>query len=63
MLFKTVESLGLAQKEFNHPGNTYSFLEWQDGDAVSRVVWGDKAFPVDKSVQDLFGTLNGLLKK
>lgn len=62
-IFKSIEALGLAKMEFNHPSNTYNFLEWQDGDMVSRVVWGDKAFPVDKSVQDLFGELNGLLKK
>lgn len=62
-IFKSIEALGLAKMEFNHPSNMYNFLEWQDGDVVSRVVWGDKAFPVDKSVQDLFGELNGLLKK
>ncbi|MFN0036533.1 MAG: hypothetical protein ACKVUS_15820 [Saprospiraceae bacterium] len=62
-LFKTVETLGLAKMEFDHPGNLYSFLEWQEGDMVSRVVWGDKNFPVGKSVEDLFGELNGLLKK
>lgn len=62
-LFKTIESLELSKAEFTHPGNTYSFLEWQDGDMVSRVVWGDKSFPVEKPIEDLYGSLNGLLKK
>jgi len=62
-IFKTVESLGLSKMEFNHPGNTYNFLEFQEGDMVSRVVWGDKNFPTEKSFENLFGELNGLLKK
>jgi hypothetical protein len=61
--FKTVETLQISKIDFTHPGNTYSFLEWQDGDMVRRIVWGDKAFPVEKSVEDLYGALNGLLKK
>lgn len=62
-LFKTIETLGIAKMEFDHPANTYSFLEWQNGDMVSRVVWGDKNFPIEKPVEDLFGALNALLKK
>ncbi len=62
-LFKTVEGLGLAKMEFNHPSNIYNFLEYQDGDMVSRVVWGDKSYPVGKPIEDLYVELNGLLKK
>ncbi len=62
-LFKKMESLNLAKMEFNHPGNIYSFLEFKDGDMVSRVVWGDKAYSVGKPVEDLFSNLNGLLSK
>lgn len=62
-LFKTIEAIGLAKMEFNHPSNTYSFLEFQEGDIVSRVVWGDKNAPVGKPVEDLFAKLNSLLKK
>jgi len=62
-LFKTIKALGLTQMEFNHPGNTYSFLEFQEGDMVSRVVWGDKNAPVGKPVEELFSALNALLKK
>lgn len=62
-LFKTIEALGLAKMEFNHPSNTYYFLEIQEGDMVSRVVWGDKNAPVGKPVEDLFANLNDLLKK
>ncbi|MCC7465903.1 MAG: hypothetical protein IT261_06530 [Saprospiraceae bacterium] len=59
-LFKTAETL--TKVDFQHPGNTYSFLEWQDGDMVRRIVWGEKGIPVDKSVQELYTQLNGLLK-
>jgi hypothetical protein len=61
-LFKTAESLNISKLEFNHPGNIYSFLEWQDGDAVQRMVWGDAQQPVDPGVKALFDRLNGLLK-
>lgn len=62
-IFKQIDTLGLARMVDNKPGNTYSFLEFQDGDMVSRVVWGDKNSPDLKSVQALFEELNGLLKK
>ncbi len=62
-LFKTTESLELAKMEFKHPGNLYYFLEIQEGDMVSRVVWGDKNMPVGKPIEDLFRELNELLKK
>lgn len=63
VLFKTIESLGLAKLELNQPGNTYSFLEFKEGDMVSRAVWGDKNSPGSKAVEDLFRQLNELLKK
>ena len=62
-LFKTMETLGLSAMDFNHPGNMYSFLEFQDGDAVSRAVWGDKNVPVGKPVEDFYRALNELLQK
>lgn len=62
-LYKTVEKLELSKMDFTHPSNTYQFIEWQDGDMVSRVVWGDKGFPVEKSISDLYGSLNLLLQK
>jgi len=62
-LFKTIEGLGLAKMEFNHPGNLYNFIEFQEGDMVSRAVWGDKNYPADKSLESLFRELDGLLKK
>lgn len=62
-LYKTIETLDLGKMEFNHPGNIYNFIEFQEGDMVSRVVWGDKNAPVGKPVEELFAQLNGLLKK
>lgn len=62
-IFKTAEALGFAKLEFDHPGNIYAFLEWQDGDAVSRITWGDTNYPVDTNVKALYDQLNGLLKQ
>ncbi len=62
-LYKTAESLNLSKLEFQHPGNIYSFLEWQDSNAVHRITWGDPAHPVDAGVKSLYGQLNELLKQ
>ncbi len=62
-LFKTITSPELAKMEYNHPGNLYSFLEFKDCDSLSRLLWGDKNIPVEKSIENLFEELNGLLKK
>ena len=61
-LFKTVQALDLAKLEFSHPGNLYSFLEIQEGDAIQRITWGDPNFPVNPAVQAAFDQLNGLVK-
>jgi hypothetical protein len=62
-IYKTAESLNLAKLEFEHPGNIYSFLEWQDGDVVQRISWGDPAIPVNADIKSLYGQLNALLKQ
>ena len=62
-LFKAATKLELAKKEFNYPGNTYSFIEIKDGDAIQRITWGDPTYTVDAGVQALFERLNGLIKK
>lgn len=62
-IFKAAAALDIAKLEFNHPYNLYSFLEWQDGDVVQRIVWGDPAFPVGEGVKEVFDRLNGLLTK
>ena len=62
-LYKTSETLGLANLDFQHPGNTYSFIEVLSGDAVQRISWGNAQHPVDKGVAELFAQLNELVKK
>lgn len=62
-IYKTAETLGLAALDFQHPGNTYKFIEIQNGDAVRRISWGDPEHPVSQGVADLFAQLNALVKK
>ncbi len=62
-IFKTAALLNFSKIEFEHPGNIYSFLEWQDGDVVQRITWGDPAFPVDAGIKVLYVQLNELLKQ
>ncbi|MBX2892786.1 MAG: hypothetical protein KF734_17790 [Saprospiraceae bacterium] len=62
-LYKMVETLGLAQRDFKHPGNVYDFIEVLDGDSVHRISWGEANIPVDPKIKDLFNELNGLTKK
>jgi hypothetical protein len=61
-LFKLVETLGLMKTDFNHPGNTYSFIDVVDGDMVRRIAWGDKAYTLPEGVEDLFQQLEALAK-
>lgn len=62
-MYELMESLGLATLEFQHPGNTYSFIEVLSGDSVNRISWGEKDRPVDSNIQDMFKQLNELVKK
>lgn len=62
-LYETMRKLGLATLDFQHPGNTYSFIEVLSGDSLKRISWGEKDHPVDSNIRDLFGELNELVKK
>lgn len=62
-LYEMIGILGLEQLDFQHPGNTYDFIEVLNGDSVRRISWGEKNIPVDPKIKDLFNQLNGLLKK
>lgn len=63
MLYEMIGTLGLDGVHFQHPGNTYDFIEVLSGDSVNRISWGDRSHPVDPKIKDLFDQLNALLKK
>jgi hypothetical protein len=62
-LLQTAEKMEFHKMEFQHPGNTYNFVETLSGDAVSRIVWGDPNFPISEEVKALFEALEGLREK
>lgn len=62
-LYQTAQNLGIAKLTFDHPGNIYAFIEYQEGDMVQRITWGDPKFPVDDRVKDLFAQLSELVQK
>jgi hypothetical protein len=62
-LYEMIGTLGLDQLKFQHPGNTYDFVEVLNGDSVNRISWGEKDNPVDPKIKDLFDRLNKLVKK
>jgi len=62
-LYEMIETLGLQNLDFKHPGNTYDFIEVLSGDSVHRISWGEKDKPVDPKVKDFFGQLQELVKK
>jgi len=62
-LFELAQTLDLSKIDFQHPSNIYSFLEYQEGDMVKRITWGDPKFPVNEQVKGLFDQLNALVKK
>lgn len=63
MLYDMIGSLGLEKYDFQHPGNTYDFIEVLNGDSVHRISWGEKNMPVDAKVMDFYKQLNELVQK
>ncbi len=61
-LFETAASLNIAKLDFQHPGNTYDFLEFQEGAVIQRISWGDANHPVDAKIKELFAQLKELNK-
>lgn len=62
-MYEMMESLGLSNLDFQHPGNTYSFIEVLNGDHLKRISWGEKDRPVDPNIQDMYRQLNELVRK
>lgn len=62
-LYNLAETLGLAKIEFEHPGNTYKFIEVLNGDSAHRISWGMKNNPVNPQIEGLFRQLNELVNK
>jgi len=61
-LFKTATELDLLKLDFQHPGNTYDFMECQEGEEIKRITWGDSQFPVDPKIKEMFAALQALAK-
>lgn len=59
-LFALAQSLQLMNLDFTHPGNTYKFIEMQEGDQVRRISWGDPKHSLPAGVQELFDQLSKL---
>jgi hypothetical protein len=60
-LFVQATELGLAKRDFNHPGNMYRFVELATAEGVQRVAWGDPNHPADPAVEALYQALNKLI--
>jgi hypothetical protein len=57
-LFAQIDSLKLGQLQFQHPGNTYNFIEiMSSGHKPHRIVWGDKTHPIDEKIKTLYSDL------
>jgi hypothetical protein len=59
LLFKAAQKAGLANLDFEHPGNTYSFV----GLSGKRVSWGAQGHPAPAAATDLYQRLNQLVKR
>lgn len=62
-LYEMIETLELRKMNFQHPGNTYNFIEVSNGDSVHRISWGEKDKPVDAKIGEMFGQLQALVQK
>lgn len=60
-LFKLLETTGIQNLDFQHPGNTYKFLDIVEGESTKRISWGDAQYPVDAAVEDLYKQLEALV--
>jgi hypothetical protein len=60
-LFEAAKKAGLTDLQFNHPGNTYQFIEWMQEGKSNRVIWGDAAQAAPPVLTDLYKQLNALL--
>ncbi len=56
-LFKNYEVLGLAEVNYDSPGNTYRFIEFKQDSSIQRIVWGAKDELPDKKVDTYYNIL------
>lgn len=59
-LFEEAAQLGLAEVDFQHPGNTYQFLEVGGPAQPHRISWGSNRQQPDERVKALYQQLRSL---
>ncbi|MBC7923966.1 MAG: hypothetical protein H7Z75_23075 [Ferruginibacter sp.] len=50
-LWAATEKLELEKRDFNHPGNQYTFLQRKRGPTTHRVTWGNPDHPVPDDIR------------
>mgnify|MGYP001171392757 CR=1 FL=1 len=62
-LFSNFQTLGLKQVEFENPGNTYNFIEYQLNGVTKRLVWNPSDKTVQSELQLFYNNFNYYIKK
>ena len=62
-LFSNFQTLGLKQVEFENPGITYNFIEYQLNGVTKRLVWNPSDKTVQSELQLFYNNFNYYIKK
>lgn len=62
-LFAKVENLFLNKEDFNHPGNIYYYIIYNNGKKNVSYKWGDNNFKTDSETESLYKELEKVIKK
>lgn len=60
--YAKMKLLELSKMEFNHPGNTYFFLEEIDTTGTHKVVWGSNDHQAPEACENFYQELKELIK-
>lgn len=62
-MFDALETLDMAQLDFQHPGNLYYFIRQKQVGTTMQVVWGDPSYTPPAAVKQFYDTLKNLIPK
>jgi len=60
--FAKLDSLSIADMDFNHPGNMYYFLEEINGAEIRRITWGSENHEISEEYKEFYNQLRTSIK-
>lgn len=56
--FIALDSMNIATRNINYPGNIYQFIEIQSGAEKQKATWGDTQYAVEPELKEIYQKLN-----